>query len=185
MGQKSNVDRLPNELRKELLSMLKNSLITQAEIVAKINEKAGEVVLSKSGLNRYKLRMDKFIEKSRQAREVADLFIEKAAGENSNSMGKVLNEQIRIAVFDLMQEFDELKNNENFPADKVSDVLYKVSRSLKELEQAEKLNAEREEKIRKRILEETAEQVEVSAKKNGVSKESMELILAEVFGISK
>ncbi|MGL4986629.1 MAG: phage protein Gp27 family protein [Treponemataceae bacterium] len=97
MPQKSNIDRLDEELRKKLLKLLKDKNITQAQIADAINEQAGHIVISKSGVNRYKLKMDKFIEKSNQARSVADLYVEKLGSSNSNSMGKVLNEQIRIA----------------------------------------------------------------------------------------
>lgn len=177
MGQKSSIDRLDPTIRKQLLELLKNPAVTQLEIVETINAAAGETAVSRSSINRYKLKMDKLIEKSRQAREVADVFVERHGNNgSSNSMGKVINEQIRLAVFDLMQDFEELKESEKFDAEKLSEILYKVSRALKELEQAEKLNAEREEKIRKQVLEETLSKVEDAAEK----KLSIADVLAEL-----
>ena len=77
MGQKSAVDRLPEALRNKLIDMLHNPAVTQKEIVDAINEEAGEPLLSRSSINRYAQRMKKFAEKNRQAREVADAYIEK------------------------------------------------------------------------------------------------------------
>lgn len=69
MGQKSSIDRLPPELREKLIELLQNPAVTQKEVVELINGEAGETVVSKSSVNRYKLRMDKFAAKNRQARD--------------------------------------------------------------------------------------------------------------------
>lgn len=184
MGQKSSVDRLSPELRERLIELLQNPAITQKEVTDAINEAAGETVVSKSSVNRYKLRMDKFAAKSREAREVADAYIEKYGTENRNKLGKVVNEYIKLMVFDLTTELEELKNSagEIKPED-LADIIYKVSRAIKDLEQAEKLNAEREAEIKAAVQKETAEKVETVCKQKGVSKESMDIILREVFNI--
>jgi DNA-binding transcriptional regulator WhiA len=68
MGQKSSIEKLPKNLREKLLEMLNDPACTQAWIAEAINDEAAEAVLSKSGVNRYALRMKKFAEKNRQAR---------------------------------------------------------------------------------------------------------------------
>lgn len=89
-------------------------------------------------------------------------------------------------VFDLITELEELKDSgEDIKPETVSDIIYKVSRAIKELEQAEKLNAERSEEIKEALLKETAEKVETVCKKKGVTKEAKEAILSEIFGISE
>ena len=77
MGQKSAVDKLPEPLRKRLIELLNRPDVTQLEIVDAINAEAGEPLISKSSLNRYAQRMKKFAEKNRQAREVAEAYLEK------------------------------------------------------------------------------------------------------------
>jgi hypothetical protein len=52
-------------------------------------------------------------------------------------------------------------------------MLYKISRGLKELEQAEKLNAERTESISKAALAEATEAVEVTATSNGLAADTI------------
>jgi Mu-like prophage fluMu protein gp27 len=184
MGQKSSIDRLPSDLRLKLIELLQNPSVTQKEIVELINTEAGENVVSKSGVNRYKLRMDKFAAKTREAREVADVYIEKYGTENRNKLGKVANEYIRLMVFDLITELEDLKDNGGkVKPENLSEIIYKVSRAIKELEQADKLNAQRETEIKAAAMKEAAEKVETVCKQKGVSKESMDMILREVFNI--
>ena len=183
MGQKSAVDRLPEDLRKKLIELLKRPDVTQLEIVDAINAEAGEPLISKSSLNRYAVRMKKFAEKNRQAREVAEAYLEKYGSDTRNRLGKVVNEQVRLVAFDLIAELEELKEKSEVDPKLMTEVIFKVARGLKDLEQAEKLNAEREDAIRELILKETAAKVEAVGKKKGVSKEAMETILAEVFRI--
>ena len=183
MGQKSAVDKLPEPLRKRLIELLNRPDVTQLEIVDAINAEAGEPLISKSSLNRYALRMKKFAEKNRQAREVAEAYLEKYGSDTRNKLGKVVNEQIRLVAFDLICELEELKESKDVDPKLMTEVIFKVSRGLKELEHAEKLNAEREAAIKELILKETAAKVEAIGKKKGVSKEAMQTILAEVFRI--
>jgi hypothetical protein len=183
MSQKSAVDRLPEALRTKLIDMLHNPAITQKEIVEAINEEAGEDLVSRSSINRYAQRMKKFAEKNRQAREVADAYIEKYGAEDRNKLGKVVNEQIRLAAFDLISEIEELKESGELKAGDITEIIFKVSRGLKDLEQAEKLNAERSETIRKAALAEAAAIVERAAKSDGLSAETIEKIKKQILGI--
>lgn len=184
MGQKSSIDRLPEKLRSKLIELLQNPSVTQKEVVELINGEAGETVVSRSSVNRYKLRMDKFSAKTREAREVADAYIEKYGTENRNKLGKVVNEYIKLMVFDLTTELEELKDSDGeIKPEALADIIYKVSRAIKELEQAEKLNAQREAEIKAQIQKETAEKVETVCKQNGITKETMDLVLREVFNI--
>jgi hypothetical protein len=183
MGQKSAVDRLPEELRTKLLEMLINPAITQAEIVDAINAEAGETLLSRSSMNRYAQRMKHFAEKNRQAKEIADAYIDKYGTDNRVKLGKVVNEQIRLAVFDLIGEIEEIRDDPEIKSPQIADMLYKLSRGLKELETAEKLNAERTESIRKAALAEAAAIVEKEAPLAGVDEAAMDIIRRKILGI--
>jgi hypothetical protein len=183
MGQKSAVDRLPEHLRTKLLEMLQNPAITQAEIADAINAEAGEQLLSRSSMNRYARRMKRFAEKNRQAKEIADAYIDKYGTDNRVKLGKVVNEQIRLAVFDLIGEIEEIREDPDIKTPAIADMLYKLSRGLKELEAAEKLNAERTESIRKAALAEAAEIFEKEAKSAGVDEAAMDIIRRKILGI--
>ncbi|GHV76471.1 hypothetical protein AGMMS49942_12920 [Spirochaetia bacterium] len=183
MGQKSAVDRLPEKLRTRLMEMLREPSVTQAEIVDAINAEAGESLLSRSSVNRYAQRMKHFAEKNRQAKEIADAYIDKYGTDNRVKLGKVVNEQIRLAVFDLIGEIEEIREDPDIKTPQIADMLYKLSRGLKELEAAEKLNAERTEGIRKAALTEAAEAVEQTAKSNGLTNDTIEKIKKQILGL--
>ncbi|MDR2921962.1 MAG: DUF3486 family protein [Treponema sp.] len=183
MGQKSAVDKLPKKLRGKLIEMLRNPAVTQAEIVDAINAEAGEPLISKSSMNRYAQKMKRFAEKNRQAKEIADAYIDKYGSENRQTLGKVINEQMRVAIFDLMGEFDEIRADGDTKAVEAADMLYKISRGLKELEQAEKLNAERTQHIRQEALADAAEIVEKEAKSTGLDEVALDIIKRKILGI--
>jgi hypothetical protein len=183
MGQKSAVDRLPAKLRNKLMEMLANPAVTQAEIVDAINAEAGEQLISRSSMNRYAQKMKHISEKSRQAKEIADAYIDKYGSENRQTLGKVSNELMRVAIFDLMVEFEDIRKSEDAKPTDGADILYKIARSLRELEQAEKLNAERTDAIRHAALDEAAEAVEEIAKSNGLSAEAAETIKTKILGL--
>jgi len=183
MGQKSAVDKLPKKLRDKLIEMLHDPAVTQAEIVDAINAEAGEPLISKSSMNRYAQKMKHFAEKNRQAKEIADAYIDKYGSENRQTLGKVINEQMRVAIFDLMGEFDEIRADPETKSVEAADMLYKISRGLKELEQAEKLNAERTESIRKAALADAAEIVEKEAKSAGLDEAAADVIRRKILGI--
>ena len=185
MGRKSQVDLLPDELRIKLIELLKNPATTQADIAKEINTQAGEEVLSKSSVNRYASRMRKQIEKARQAREIADAYMERMGEDKQrrNQMGKVVNEQIRLMSFDLLGEIEELKEEGEIDPKLVIDLVWKVSRAVKELEQAEKLNAERESRIRKEAMEEAAEVAESHLKKEGIEDQTISTVKKAIFSL--
>ena len=171
MGRKSTVDQLSPELRGKLIELLKDPSVTQSEITFLINHEAGETVVSKSAVNRYAKRMESMIEKTRQAREVADIYLQEVGSDTRNKLGKIVNERVRMLAFDLTDELMALRESEDNKIDpkQISDVIQKVSRAIKDLEQAEKLNAEREARIKKETLSAAAETVEKNMKEHGLS----------------
>jgi len=59
MGQKNNIDLLPEELRKKVLAMLDDPSVTQAAIVEIVNAEAGRQVLTGSSMSRFAKRLRK------------------------------------------------------------------------------------------------------------------------------
>ena len=148
MGQKSSVDRLPKKLRAMLLEMLNDPAATQAQIVEAVNAEAGERALSASALSRHVQKTKAFMARSMQARNLAEMYLDRCGTDSRNKLGKVINEQIRLAAYDLMLGIDEIRQNPDVSDAALADILPKVSKSLREIEQSEKLNAERAESIR-------------------------------------
>ncbi len=128
MGQKSAVDRLPEELRKKLIELLNRPDVTQLEVVDAINTEAGQPLISKSSLNRYAQKMKRFAEKNRQAREVAEAYLEQYGSDTRNRLGKVVNEQVRLIAFDLISDLEDLKEHGEADPKLMTDVIFKISR---------------------------------------------------------
>lgn len=184
MGGKSSIDRLDPELRSTLIELLNDPNVTQQEIADTINDAAGEKVVSKSAVNRYALKMRQFTERNRQARELADAYLEKYGEEKQNQLGKVINHQLRLVVFDLMLNLQELQDGdpkERIPA--LANLINKVARGVRDLEQAAHTNAERERKIKQEVAA-AAEDVAKTAKTAGVSPETVSFIKNRILGIS-
>lgn len=184
MAPKSSIDRLPRELREKLLEMLKNPGITQREITDAINLEAGETVVSKSSVNRYAQRMEEMIERTRQAREVADVYATKIGYDTRNQLGKIINERVRMLAFELSEDMLAFQERGVEPK-AIAEIIQKVSRALKELEQAEKLNAERTAQIRKEALEQAAEAAEKALKKEGGTKAALLAVRRDIFGLEE
>ena len=102
MGRKSSIDLLPEELKNKLLSLLTKPEVTQQEITDIINGMAGEVVVSKSAVNRYAQKMEELSKKNREAAEIAKAYLQQAEEGTGNTLGKVAIEQLRMIVFDLL-----------------------------------------------------------------------------------
>jgi len=152
-------------------------------MIEAVNSEAGEKLLSTSAMNRYAQKMRRFTERTTQARNLAEMYLERCGADSRNKLGKVINEQIRLAAYDLMLEIDEIKSKDEVSDSELADILLKVSKSLREIEQAEKLNAERTESIRKDALSEAAKVVEQEGEKAGFNKEKVALIRQQIIGI--
>jgi hypothetical protein len=114
---------------------------------------------------------------------VAELYLEKCGADTRNKLGKVLNGQIRGVAFDLMREIEEEQQKGGADNEALTGILYKLSRSLAELERAEKLNAERTEEIRKAAFAEAAEVVEKEAKGAGLDAAAIDTIKRKILGV--
>ncbi len=186
MGRRSSIERLPKELREKLLALLNDPNITQEEVAALVNDEAGKNVVSKSAVNRYSMKMKEFSDKNRQAREVAEIYITQTNGGTENKLGKLVNEQVRMLAFELLIATNTLKEGTDDPNTiaKLADIVYKISRAIKDLESAATVNMEREEKMRA-ATKKAAEEVESTVRKAGLTDETVEQIKARILGITK
>jgi hypothetical protein len=183
VGSRSAIDKLPPDLRQRLIELLQDPNVTHQAVADIINAEAGDSVTSRSAVNRYAQKMARWSEKNRQAREVAEAY--SAAVDTRNTMGKVLNEQIRMLAFDLMTDLEDLRNDPDkaLNSGAMSALILNLSKSVKELEQAEKLNAERAASIRQEALAEAAKAMEQTAKEKGLSADTIDLFKRKILGL--
>ena len=185
MSQRSSIDKLDPALKRRLIDLLSAPNVTQQAIADLINDEAGDTVVSKSAVNRYAVRMKRFAEKNRQAREIADLYLDKYGEERQNRLGKVINEQVRMVAFDLLMNLEELREEERDPKSlsNLADIIFRISRAIRDLEHAATFNAEREQGIRAAVLTEAAKAVETAGRAKGVSEEAINFTKTKILGL--
>jgi len=163
--------------------MLDDPSFTRAQIAAAINSEAGDTILSTSGINRYALRWAEVNERKKQADQLAEMW-EKRHAQTGNRLGRVLNEQMRVMLFDFIGLVDEMRNADGEDAMKDAvDSLLKVSRTLKALEESDRINAAREAEIRDKTLDDAAKAVAGQAKSAGLSEKTAEDFRRVVLGL--
>lgn len=185
MGRPSSIDKLDPEIRRRLIDLLDDPNVTQQAIADIINAEVGKPIVSKSAVNRYAQRMHQFTERNRQAREVAELYLSQFADERRNTLGKVLNEQIRMVAFDLLVNLKDPAADDLSPDDRkgLVELINKLSRSVRDLEQAAKINTEHEAAIRAGAIEQAADQAVGAAREAGLSDEGVAEIRTRILGL--
>jgi hypothetical protein len=80
MGQKSSIDRLPENLRNKVIEMLNNPAMTQLDIVNTINAEVGKKFLTKSAMNRFILSTQKItgMKRGRKAPTIEESLVRTA-----------------------------------------------------------------------------------------------------------
>lgn len=182
-GRASKVDLLPPNIKTQLAMMLRDKQFSQQEILQEINDLIADcglpesMQLSRTGLNRYASRMEKFGAKIRQSREIAEVWAKQLGETPQTDIGKLLMEAVKTMAFELTLNADE----SGIKDPKFLNQLALISRRI---EQAQSTNYERERKIRKEMAQlaaETAEKVVVQA---GLSADTVRTIKEQILGIA-
>jgi len=181
---KSKVQLLPEAIKTELNALIRSGAMSQKDILDQINqliEAAGlpeEDKLSRSGLNRYTLRMEQNGARIRQAREVAEVWTSKLGQAPASDLGKMLQEFVRTMAFETsMKLMDD--------PDKVVDPksLGQLALVIQRIEAAAMSSHKVEKEIRAAALAEAAEAAEKITSKAGLSAETAAAIKREILGI--
>lgn len=183
-GRRSKIDLLPEEIKDQLNSMLRDGRLEQQEILDIVNgqiEDAGlkdDAKLSKSGLNRYATRMEQVGAKIRQAREVAEVWTAKLGDAPTSEVGKLLQEVVRTMAFETGMALSE--SGDPVPPKALSQLALAIQR----VEQAAMVSHKREKEIRQEFASEAAEAAEKIAKKQGLTREGVKALKNEILGIA-
>jgi len=188
MSRPSTIDLLPTEVRDNLNTWLRDPAITQTEATVRLNELLAELgvgqQVSRHAVNRYDLKMREVGERLRQSRQGAEAWVGKLGAAPQGQLGHLINETLRTLAFELtMKLADGELTDESMPA--IIDQLKHLSLSVVRLERAASENVKREEEIRKQERTRAAEAVANTAKKAGVSSETIERIRRDVLRMSE
>ncbi|MDY5420536.1 DUF3486 family protein [Actinobacillus porcinus] len=182
-GRASKVDLLPPNIKTQLAMMLRDKQFSQTQILEEINELIRDCgldesyCLSKTGLNRYANRMEQFGAKIRQSREIAEIWTKQLGETPQTDIGKLLMEAVKTMAFELTLNADE-------KGVKDPKFLNQLALISQRIEQAQRMNYERERKIRKEVLEQAAETAEKVVVQAGLSKDTVASIKAQILGIA-
>lgn len=183
-GRLSKVDLLPDSIREQLHQMLREKRHTQEEIREAINAMIDEhnlpeeMQLSRTGLNRYAIRMEKVGAKIRASREMAEVWAAKLGSAPTSDVGKLLMEFVKTLAFETSMSMAE---DDKPVAPKALGQLALVAQRL---EAAAMTSHKREKAIRDAFAQEMAEKTEELVRTGGLSGGAADTIKREILGIS-
>lgn len=178
MAKQSKIDQLPKEL-KDLLNKLLKEGCSIDSITENLQSLGADV--SRSGVGRHKQKIDKWREKVKECNAITDALAESLGSEVTNNASRVSIEMVRTSVMGLMSM---TTGNLDVKSIKL------LSESIRNLETASKVSADRELKIKEETRKEYAEKakkaasnVEKEAKSKGLTKDQVKMIKQEFLGI--
>lgn len=183
-GRLSKVDLLPDSIREQLHQMLREKRHTQEEIREAINvlidehNLPEEMQLSRTGLNRYAIRMEKVGAKIRASREMAEVWAAKLGSAPTSDVGKLLMEFVKTLAFETSMSMAE---DDKPVAPKALGQLALVAQRL---EAAAMTSHKREKAIRDAFAQEMAEKTEELVRTGGLSGGAADTIKRDILGIS-
>ncbi|EFI8887670.1 DUF3486 family protein [Escherichia coli] len=183
-GRLSKVDLLPDSIREQLHQMLREKRHTQEEIREAINALIDEhnlpeeMQLSRTGLNRYAIRMEKVGGKIRASREMAEVWAAKLGSAPTSDVGKLLMEFVKTLAFETSMSMAE---DDKPVAPKALGQLALVAQRL---EAAAMTSHKREKAIRDAFAQEMAEKTEELVRTGGLSGGAADTIKRDILGIS-
>ncbi|HEI8930989.1 TPA: DUF3486 family protein [Citrobacter freundii] len=184
-GRLSKIDLLPDTIREQLHQMLREKRHTQEEIRAAINELIDnhdlpdEMQLSRTGLNRYAVRMEQVGAKIRASREMAEIWAAKLGTAPTSDVGKLLMEFVKTLAFETSMSLAEKEGTTVEPK-----ALGQLALVAQRLEAAAMTSHKREKEIRKAFAEELAKKTDELAKRAGLTGDSAALIKREILGLA-
>lgn len=182
--QPSSIDLLPGDVREKLQELLRDPRVTQLEATRRINEileaEGREERVSKSGVNRYHLKMEEVGAKIRQGREIAEMWIGKFGAAPQGQLGLLITEMLRTLAYDLSLKLQDADINDPETLGATIDQVKALALGVQRLEQSATLNVKRETEIRKQALAEAAEKAGAAARQAGVSSETIQRIRRDV-----
>ncbi|MEM8161575.1 DUF3486 family protein [Morganella morganii] len=183
-GRPSKIDLLPEAIRDQLHTLLRDKRHTQEDIRAAVNELIDEnglpddLKISRTGLNRYASRMEMVGAKIREGREIADLWISRLGDAPTSDVGKLLQEFVKSLAFETTMSLSE---NETVVEPKA---LAQLALVAARIEQAAMMSTKREKEIRAAFAAEAAEQAEKLVKQAGLSDDAVADIKSKILGIA-
>lgn len=170
----SSITQLDPAIKEAVDTAVREGRATINEIVRLVDELGGEA--SRSAVGRYVKNARERMEDYRQATQVAAVWVDKLGKEPEGDVGRMLLEMLRVVAFKTIGDIETAG-----PED-----LMFLGKAMKDIAGADKLIVDREINVRKLIqakAEKVAAEVASTAKKAGMSAETVDLIRSQILGI--
>lgn len=183
-GRASKVDLLPSDIKSQLTLMLRDKKLSQAKILAEINQLVldaglGEAhCLSRSGLNRFSSKMEEMSARIRESREMAEIWTKQFGEAPQSDVGKMLLEFIKQLAFETTMSVGESGKEVDIKA------LNQLALVVQRVEQAETSSFKREQAIRKEVATIAADTAERVVSEAGLSADTVKMIKHQILGIA-
>jgi len=183
-GKASKIDLLPESLKKELDTLLRDKNYTQADILTAINELIANAGLndhkiSKSGLSRYSVEMETVGQEIRAMRESTQMWIAQFGEKPTGETTQLLLEMLKTQHFKLL-----MQANADPDALLDANTINTLALSLNRLENTAMTNLKREKQIRQAFAEEAATLVEEAVTQAGLTSAGADAIKREILGLA-
>lgn len=175
-GRPSSIDQLPEDVKIKINAALRDRALTQKRILEAINpvlDKRGEKPISKSALGRYAMAVEEKGAMMREAREAANALVGGLGEQSGTDLGRAVTEMVKTLAFNLVANDGDVD----------VDTLNKVALISQRIERASKVSLEREEQLKSKILQKAADEVEETAKQQGMDSSQAQFWREKVLGV--
>lgn len=178
-GKPSKIDMLPEDIKKMLDEMLRDSGNSQADILDAINQRildAGmdeEATISRSGLSRHAQKHEAIAKSLRETRAASTALVAELGDKPTGEVTKLILEMARTQLFKAMQQqMLNPSSDEAVDLDTIKEAMLAVQR----LEAAASRSHKREQEIKKAYAEELAKELEQKAKNESLPQTPTEML---------
>lgn len=182
MPRKSSISRLPAPVRTELERMIREGTYTIDEMVAEIRAMGGHV--KRSAVGDFKKRMEDRLVRVREAQEVGRVWVSQLGQNPDSPMGQLVAEVLKTVAFRTITDLDDSGETVK-PMD-----LMLLSKALKEISGAQKVDHEFRRKLREEFIaemkaraSEVAGEAEKEARAAGLTDDAVALMRKHVLGV--
>lgn len=182
MGRKRAVDKLPQAARERVREKLADGAESLDQVRTSVGaEFPGVKVPGITSLHREKERIERWAERSRQAKLITDAWLEKLGNAPESQIGKMLQESLRLLAFHATEQLQDDRD-----AGEAIDVkaFAAVARSFLAIENAARISAERERELIAEGERRATEKIGKAGRSIGLTADQARKLRAELGGAS-
>lgn len=182
MARKSDIDRLPEEVRRYIEQRIAEGRLTLDELIADLRTRWPEEAPSRSSVHRYGQKLERRLAAIKASTEAARL-IRDHAGDDVDARSEALVAMVQSDLFESILQFQEA-NDADIPVAERIGLLSDAAKNIATLVRAsfslKKFQAEVVERARA-----AADQVAKLASKGGLSAQSIDEMRRAILGVAK